>query len=177
MTESSEKKGGEREIPITQEEHKVKKVEPSRALNPIEEMEHMFEDFFTDRWMRPFDFSHPFWRDIPAPFMGRMAPRVDIINRDNEIVLRAQIPGVDKKDVDVSMSDNTVTIKGHTTHEEKEERGNYYRRECPSGSFSRTLSLPSDVDGTKAKATFNDGILELTIPKNEESKRHNIQIE
>jgi HSP20 family protein len=140
-------------------------------------MEHMFEDFFTDRWMRPFDFGHPFWRELPTPLVGRTAPRVDIINRDNEIILRAQIPGVDKKDLDVSVSDNTVTIKGHTSHEEKEERGDYYRRECSSGSFSRTLTLPSEVDGTKAKAKFNDGILELTTPKNEESKRHNIQIE
>jgi len=177
MTEQSEKKSGEQEVPVTQKEHDVKKVEPSRPLNPIEEMEHMFEDFFTDRWMRPFDFGHPFWRDLPAPFIGRVAPRVDIINRDSEIIVRAQIPGVDKKDLDVSMSDNTVTIKGNTSHEKKEEKGDYYRRECSSGSFSRTFTLPSEVDGTKAKATFEDGILELKIPKNEESKRHSIQID
>lgn len=177
MTESSKKQSGKQEVPITQAGHNVKKIEPSRALNPIEEMEHMFEDFFTDRWMRPFDFSHPLLRELPTPFMSRIAPRVDIINRDNEIILRAQIPGVDKKDLDVSMSDNTVTIKGQTSHEEKEERGDYYRRECSSGSFSRTIALPSEVDGSKAKATFRDGILELTIPKNEESKRHSIRID
>lgn len=177
MTESSKRKEGKREVLITQKEHGVEKVEQGRALTPFEEMEHMFDDLFTRRWIGPFDFGHPFWRDIPTPFMGGTAPRVDIINRDNEIVLRAQIPGVDKKDLEVSMSDNTVTIKGQTSHEEKEERGDYYRRECSSGSFSRTLTLPADVDGAKAKATFNDGVLELTIPKSEESKRHNIQID
>lgn len=106
-----------------------------------------------------------------------MAPRVDIINHDSEIILRAQLPGVDKKDVDVSMTDNTVTIKGSTSHEEKEEKGDYYRRECSSGSFSRTFALPSEVNATKAKATFENGILESTIPKNETSKRRTIQID
>ncbi|MDT8376566.1 MAG: hypothetical protein RQ867_07470, partial [Mariprofundaceae bacterium] len=67
MAESSEKKGGKEEVPITQEERGVKKVEPNWPLNSIREMEHMFEDFFTDRWMRPFDFGHPFWRDLPTP--------------------------------------------------------------------------------------------------------------
>ncbi|MDT8376967.1 MAG: Hsp20/alpha crystallin family protein, partial [Mariprofundaceae bacterium] len=160
MTEST-KKGGRQQVPITQKGGGVKKAEPGHTAGPVEEIEHMFDDFFAHRWMRPFDFGHPFWRDLPTPFTGRMAPRVDIINRDNEIVLRAQVPGVDKKDIDVSMSDNTVTIKGHTSHEKKEEKGDYYRRECSSGSFSRTFTLPGEVDGTRAKATFNDGVLEL----------------
>jgi len=177
MAESSDKKGGEQEVPITQKEHNVKKTESGHALNSFEEMEHMFEDFFAHRWMHPFDVGHSLWRDRATPFMVRMAPRVDIVNRDNEVILRAQIPGVDKKDLDISLTDNVITLKGHTSHEEKEERGDYYRRECSSGSFSRTFTLPSEVDGSKAKATFKDGVLELTIPKNEESKRYSIQID
>jgi len=177
MVDSSGKESREQTVPVGQEERDVKKVVPDHVLTPIEEMEHMFDDFFARRWVRPFDSYHSFWRDMPTPFIDRAFPRVDIINRDNELVLRAQVPGVDKKDLVVSMTDNAVTMKGHSSHEEKEERGDYYRRECSSGSFSRTFALPDEVDGSKAKATFNDGILELTIPKNEASKPHNIQID
>jgi len=177
MSELSKNKDDKQDIPVTQEERDVRKAEATRSLSPFEEMEHMFDDFLTRRWMRPFDLGHPFWRDIPSPFTGRMVPQVDIINRDNEIILRAQIPGVDKNDLDVSMSDNSVTIKGSTSHEETEEEDNYYRRECSSGSFSRTFSLPSEVDGSRAEATFTDGVLELTIPKDEASVRHTIQID
>jgi HSP20 family protein len=79
--------------------------------------------------------------------------------------------------MEVSMTDNTVTNKGSTSHEEKEEKGNYYRSEISRGSFSRTVVLPSDVDADKARASFNDGILELTIPKVEKSHRKNITVE
>jgi HSP20 family protein len=104
-------------------------------------------------------------------------PRVDVIDRDNDIVVKAEIPGVKKEDLDVSMTDTTVTIKGSTSHEEKHEKGNYYRCEISRGAFSRTVALPSNVDTDKAKAVFNDGILELTIPKVEKAKRKSITVE
>jgi HSP20 family protein len=84
---------------------------------------------------------------------------------------------VKKEDLDVSMTDSTVTIKGTTSHEEKQEKGNYYRCEIARGAFSRTVALPSNVDTDKAKAVFNEGILELTIPKVEKAKRKNITVE
>ena len=104
-------------------------------------------------------------------------PKIDVINRDKEIVVKAELPGVAKEDIDVSMTDNTVTIKGSTSHEEKEEKGDYYRCEISRGSFSRTVALPGDVDADKAKASFNDGILELTLPKVERSHRKTINVE
>jgi HSP20 family protein len=104
-------------------------------------------------------------------------PKVDVVERDNEIVVRAEVPGVDKKDLDVSVSDNAVTIKGSTRHEEKEEKGDYYHHEISTGTFSRMVSLPANVDGSKAKADFKDGVLELTIPKVGQSKRHSIKLD
>lgn len=68
-------------------------------------------------------------------------------------------------------------IKGNTSHEEKEERDDYYRREISRGSFTRTLALPGDVDSSKAAAKFKDGVLELTLPKVETSKRRTIKVE
>jgi len=72
---------------------------------------------------------------------------------------------------------NTVTIKGSTSHEEKEEKGDYYRSEMSRGSYSRTLALPSDVEADKAKAKFKDGVLELTLPKLKKAKRRSVKVE
>ena len=155
------KKGGEQKEVVT--------TAPSRALSPFEEMDRMFEGFFPGGWMRPFHWERPTWSKLPEPFEGRM-PKVDVIDRDDEILVRAELPGVEKKDIDVSTTENTVTIKGSTRAEEKEERGDYYRCEISSGSFARTLALPGNVDASKAKATFKDGVLELTLPKIEKSK-------
>jgi len=104
-------------------------------------------------------------------------PNVDVIDREDEILVRAELPGVDRKDVDVSLSDSLVTIKGSSNHEEKEEKGNYSRREMSRGTFSRTIALPGEVDGSKAKATFSDGVLELTLPKMEKSRRQKIRVD
>jgi HSP20 family protein len=154
----------------------VQKATPTRALSPFEEMDRLFEHFFPRGWMRPFHWERPSWSELALPFEGKL-PRVDVIDRDTEIVVRAEVPGVDKKDLDVSMTDNTVTIKGSTSHEEKEEKGDYYRCETSRGSFTRTVALPGDVDSSKAKSKFKDGVLELTLPKVEKSKRRSIKID
>jgi HSP20 family protein len=154
----------------------VQKVEPARVMSPFEEMERMFDNYFTRGWLRPFRREWPTFPEIAAPFEGK-TPSVDVIDRDNEVVVKAELPGVDKKDIDISVSQNTVTIKGTTSHEEKEEKGDYYRCEISRGSYSRTLSLPAEVDEEKTKAEFKDGILELTMPKKKKSKRHTIKVE
>ena len=146
------------------------------ALSPFDEMERFFDNFMRRGWMPSFNRDWPIWPDLRMPFEQK-APRVDVIDRDDEIVVRAEVPGVDKKDLDVSLTDNTVTIKGATKHEKTQERGYYYRSEMTRGSFSRTVGLPGDVDGEKAKATFKDGIVELTLPKLTRSKRRSIKVE
>jgi HSP20 family protein len=151
----------------------IQKAAPARTLSPFEEMDRWFESFFPRGWMRPMRWE---WPELPAAFEGRM-PRVDVIDREAEIVVRAEVPGVDKKDLDVSVTENAVTIQGSTRHEEKEERENYYRREITRGAFSRTVALPGDVDSSKAKASFKEGVLELTIPKVEKAKRRSVTID
>ncbi|WP_126455272.1 Hsp20/alpha crystallin family protein [Sulfuriflexus mobilis] len=157
-------------------EQAVQKVEPARGVSPFEEMERMFDNYFSRGWLRPFHMEWPSFPKTMAPFEGK-TPSVDVIERDNEIVVKAELPGVDKKDLDISVTQNTVTIKGTTSHEEKEEKGDYYRCEMSRGSYSRTLSLPADVDESKTKAKFKDGILNLTLPKLKKSKRHTIKVE
>lgn len=149
--------------------------EPARWLSPFEEMDRVFESFFPRGWLRPFRLERPVLGEGWGP-MEMMRPRVDIVDRDEDVLVRAEIPGVKKEDLDVSMTDNTVTIKGTSSHEEKEEKGEYFRQELSRGMFSRTIALPSDVEGDKAKASFKDGVLELTVPKLAKSKRRRISI-
>lgn len=152
----------------------VQQTTPSRWMSPIEEMERLMDEYFPRGWLRRWE-----WPAFPE-FTRRMElrlPKVDIIDRDAEVVVKAEIPGVDKKDLDVSVTGDTVTIKGQTGREEKEEKGDYYRCEISRGSFSRTLSLPAAVDASQAKATFKDGVLELVLPKKEEARRQSVTIE
>jgi len=151
-------------------------VQQSRAMSPFEEMERMMEGMFPRGWMRPFNWEWPAWTQGRLPFEGRM-PKVDVIDREGEVVVKAELPGVDKKDLEVSMTDTSVTIKGTSSHEEKEEKGDYYRCEMSRGSFSRTVALPGEVDGAKAKARFKDGVLELTIPKLGKSRRRSVKVD
>ena len=136
----------------------------------------MFGGVFPRARLRPLDWEWPTLGEMTSLVEAKM-PKLDIVERDNEVVVRAELPGVDKKDIDVSVTDSTITIKGCTKKETREEKGDYFRSEISQGSFSRTATLPCDVDGKKAHATFTDGILELTIPKLEASKRHAIKVE
>lgn len=160
-------------------EKKGKEIEaksPPKAMTPWEEMDRFFDTVMSRGWGWPFRMDMPAWNDLMKPFAGK-APRVDVINRENEVLVRAEIPGMEKEDLDVTLTNNTLTIKGETRHEEKTEEGDYVRREISSGSFARTVTLPGDVDGTKAKASFKDGVLELTVPKVAKSKSHSVRVE
>ena len=165
----------------------VKKAEPKPAANepfhalmtPFEELENAFQraygHFFPEGWLRPSRWEFPRWSDLPVPFEGKH-PRVDVIDHDDKLVVKAELPGVEKKDLDVTMSDNTVTIKGSVSHEKEETKGDYYRREMSSGTFSRTVALPAEVDADKAVANYKDGVLELTLPKVTKSKRRKVTV-
>jgi len=148
---------------------------PARALSPFEEMDRMFDQYFRRGLMRPWRFEWPSFPELTLPEMK--LPKVDVVDRETEVVIKAEIPGVEKKDLDISVGEDTVTIKGSTRHEEKEEKGDYYRREISSGAFLRTVALPAIVDGSKAKASFKDGMLELTLPKTEKAKRHSVKVD
>jgi HSP20 family protein len=154
----------------------LQKATPTRSLSPFEEMDRLFESMMPRSWMSPFRWERPDLGRLPSAFEGK-TPKVDVIDRDDEIVVHAELPGVDKKDLDISMTDNTITIKGSTRHEEKEEKGDYYRCEISSGSYSRTVALPGDVNSNKTKATYKDGILEITMPKVEKSRKHSVKVE
>ena len=162
--------------PKKESKQEIQKAEPARPVSPFEAMDKLFESYFPSGWMRPFRMEWPSWAEGKAPFEGK-TPRVDVIDREGEVVVKAELPGVEKKDVDISVTRNTVTIKGTTSHEEKEEKGDYYRCEMSRGAYQRTVMLPADVAEDQAKAKFKDGVLELTLPKLEKAKRHSVKVD
>jgi HSP20 family protein len=97
-------------------------------------------------------------------------PRVDIKETDNEIKISAELPGMDEKDIDITIAGNTLTIKGEKKEEREEKEANYYRSERRFGSFSRVIDLPEEVDTNKVDAMFKKGVLSITLAKSERAK-------
>ncbi|MGR9116290.1 MAG: Hsp20/alpha crystallin family protein [Gammaproteobacteria bacterium] len=145
-------------------------------LISFDELDRWFDDFFSRRgaWPRIFESRFPF-SEREFPFGGGV-PKVDIIDHDDEVEIHAALPGVKKEDLDVSITENLITIRAEAKHDEKTEDKNYYRREISRDAFQRTLTLPAYVNGDKAKASFKDGMLNITLPKTEPSKRKSIEI-
>ena len=91
------------------------------------------------------------------------APAIDVVAKDGDLVLRAELPGVKSEDVDITLNENVLTVSGERKAEQEEERGGYYVRERRYGSFSRSLTLPQGVDESKIHARYEDGVLEVTV--------------
>jgi len=136
-----------------------------------------FERYF-DRFLRhPFSMmTHPSWEFRDFPKLGEIAPSVDIFEDAGDMVVKADIPGISKDDLNVSITENNLTISGEKKHEEKVEKKDFHRVERSYGSFCRSFRLPDNVNGEKAKASFNNGVLEIRIPKTKESKAKKIDI-
>jgi HSP20 family protein len=100
----------------------------------------------------------------------------DIYENDNDLIVRAELPGVDPKVVDVRVENNVLTIRGERPFEQKAEKENYHRLERSYGTFSRSFTLPATIDADKIRAEYRDGILNLTLPKSEKAKPKRIQI-
>ena len=107
---------------------------------------------------------------------GSWAPAVDIYEHDGNIVLKAEIPGVDPKDVDIRVENNTLTLCGERKLDTEVKRDSYHRVERAYGSFSRSFTLPNVVDTDKIKAEYKDGVLRMTLPKRDEAKPKQISI-
>lgn len=170
------KKQGKQEVEIGTRKGDLASGDTSRALNPFDEMERLFERFLGRSWLRPLGWENPLWSEMTRSMDVRV-PSVDVIDREEEIVVRAEIPGVEKENLEVSLNDDRLSIKGSTRQEKEEkEAGEYTRREMSRGSFTRVVTLPASVDGEKAKASFRDGVLEMTLPKLKPSKRLRINV-
>ena len=103
-------------------------------------------------------------------------PSVDIFENDNEVVIKAELPGMNAKDIEVRLENNILMLKGERNFEKEAKEENYHRIEREYGAFSRSFSLPTAVNGDKVTAGYKDGVLTITLPKREETKPKPIKI-
>jgi HSP20 family protein len=153
-------------------EKETKAVTPWRPFMDLARWERdMMEDFFGRR-------ARPWWpeRWFKGEDLDVRAPTVDVYEEKDDIVVKAELPGMDKDNIEVNLTDHTLTIKGEKKKEEEVKEENYHRSERSYGSFLRTLELPKDVHADKVKASFKNGILEVRMPKTEEAKAKEIKV-
>ncbi len=125
-------------------------------------MDKLFEAFVTRR---------------PAREMAIWQPAVEIYETDNEVVVRAELPGIDPKNVDITVTEDTLTIRGEHKVEQENKGRDYLRRELRYGAFLRSLTLPAGVQGDLAKAAYKHGMLEITVPKSVRAKTKAVKVE
>src|SRR5437763_236290 len=142
---------------------------PVRALQRMaDEMDRVFDDVGLGRGWRS-----PLWRDAGVE---AWAPDVDVYQRNNELTIRADLPGLKREEVSVDIRDDAVTIQGERKREHEEEREGVYRSERSHGSFCRVIPLPEGTITDQAKAQFRDGVLEITMPAPPASKGRRLEI-
>ena len=117
-----------------------------------------------------------FW-DLPDEFDVRgWTPTVDIFERGDDIVLRAEVPAVRKEDLDLKVENNILTLRGEKRRDETVKNEHYHRTERHYGTFTRSFTLPSTVDTARIQASYKDGVLEVVLPKAEEAKPKQIEV-
>ncbi|RMH98913.1 MAG: Hsp20/alpha crystallin family protein [Calditrichaeota bacterium] len=145
---------GKRQVPVRREEA----FDPFLALR--REMDRLFDRFYNEFGLTRWDEG---W--------GEVFPRVDVKETDREVVVTAELPGIDEKDLDISVSDDVLTLRGEKREEREEREGNFYRMERSYGTFHRDIALPCEVDPDKVEAVYRKGVLTIHLPKKEESRR------
>ncbi|MBM4327310.1 MAG: Hsp20/alpha crystallin family protein [Deltaproteobacteria bacterium] len=130
------------------------------------EMDDLFDSFFGSDWF------------LSGPYSGRkFVPAFDISETENEFVVKAELPGVDTKEVQVNLTGNVVTVSGEKKEEREQKSESVHRVERAYGSFTRSFTIPGDIQEDKAEASYKDGVLTLKLPKAESSKKKTIKIE
>ena len=152
------------------------KMHKGPAFAPIEEVERLFDRLMPSTWMRPMAWNWPLWGALEETLEQIRVPQLDVIDRDKEILIRAEVPGVDKKDIQVSLTNSTLNITGSVSRESREQKKDYVRCEISRGNFSRSLSIPEGVDGAKVTASLHDGILEVILPKEASIQRRAVEV-
>jgi HSP20 family protein len=142
--------------------------ESANSLQSFEQrVNRLFDDVF-DRSLTP---------SLLDASWSEFSPRVDIVERDEEIEVSAELPGLDREDIEVSLSDEVLTVRGEKRVEREEEKGSVYRMERSYGSFRRQVALPCEIEADRVKATFKNGVLTITLPKVcEEDNRKRITV-
>lgn len=128
------------------------------------EMDRLFDEFFRGTPFRSVG--------LPETFaFGDVTPTIDVAEDDKAFRVSVELPGMDEKDIDLSLADGLLTIRGEKKREHEDKGKDFYRKERSFGSFRRALPIPGDVDDSKIDAQFKKGVLMITLPKTEEAKK------
>jgi HSP20 family protein len=149
---------------------------PAVAINAFDEMAHTLEKMMHQNWLRPVNWAWPA-TGLAATRMLPRIPAVDVIDQNEQIIVRCELPGIEKNNIDITMDENSLTIKAKNGSDTREQKGDYYRCEISQSAFTRSVALPGEVDPATAKAKLQDGILEVTLAKANGSRRHAVPVE
>lgn len=158
------------------EDKAVATKQPGEIMSRTEEFEHWLDHLMEDMWRRPFPslFGRDRWLPI-RPLSIRM-PSIDVYEENDSVVVKAELPGMKKEDIEVNLAAENLTIKGEKKEDKEVKEDNYYRRERSYGSFLRTVALPCEVKSDEIKASFKDGVLDIRLPKTEEAKKKSVAV-
>jgi HSP20 family protein len=157
------RKGGNKKQEVVIMTRELTPWKPFRELSTLrQEMDKLWNRFFE-------------WPTM-EPFKGEWAPPLDVSETKENVVVKAEIPGVDPKEIDISLSDGFLTVRGERKQEKEEKEEDYFVVERSYGSFSRSVRLPHEVKSDKIKANYKDGVLKITLPKSEEAKKKEVRI-
>lgn len=158
----------------------LRKFEPRKGTTIEQRMaplthslEEVFEDLYPRRWMEAFE---PFGRKWPMGVDFEKSFRLDVIDREKELIVRGELPGVEKDDIEVTVMGDRLMIEAERKFEEEDRKESYYRHEVGFGKLMRTIPLPVEVDADNIKAELKGGILEIALPKAEAVERHTIKV-
>jgi HSP20 family protein len=141
---------------------------------PLLSMEDFIENLFSRSLIDPMSWRRPLLAELED--FELKFPRIDMVDRENELLIRAELPGVSKDELEITVAEDFLTITVNREASEKESSEHFYRAEMSRGSLERAIPLPVDVVGDKAKAELKDGILELVIPKATKVSRHKVNV-
>jgi HSP20 family protein len=151
----------------------MKALTPWRPRRELERMEHRMRDLFERFWDEGFVGA---W-ERPFRKLEGWEPAIESHVEDGNLVVKADLPGIDPKDISLSVTGNQLMIEGERKEEEKKEEKDYVYRELSYGKFTRTMELPAGVEADKVKADYKDGVLKITMPAPKEPAAKKIQIE
>jgi len=163
-------------VPVRKTKKTTPKVFPAQPVSPLSAWERDFDRFFED--VRRFPWPsvwHPerWW---PRQMVDVHVPAVDVYDEKDEVVVKAELPGMTKDDIEINLTGSALTIKGEKKKQEEVRDHDYYRCERSYGSFTRSFELPTEVKGDAVTASFNDGVLEIRLPKSEEGKKKQVKV-
>ena len=176
----------EKATDIAQREGRLARREPfSTFAGPFgmlerfaDEMDRVFDDFGLGRsWLTPGRSRNWLTGKLGSSGERLWTPEVEVYQRSNELVVRADLPGIKRDDIKVDITENAITIQGERRQEQETERGGVYRAEHTYGSFYRSIPLPDGAMTDQAKASFKDGVLEVTMPAPPEQVRSGRRLE